>query len=388
MPSSSPVRVLIHVQHLLGIGHLQRSLQLAAELDLSGYEVELISGGKPCTLVVPGSVKLRQLPPLYSPDGRFTQLLDSNDRGIDDQWRDHRKQRTLDFFEAFAPHILITETFPFGRRMLRFELLPLLEAARESSVCVQTIASIRDILQPKSKPGREQEICELIEEFYDHVLVHGDQRINRLVDSFSLAARIEGKVSYSGYICAPGSPPASANDGVNEVLVSAGGSDTGLAILQAAIAARPLSVLSEHRWRILVSPSIDDSSFQTLQGLAGGGILVERNRPDFSGLMKRARLSISQAGYNTVTDILNSNLAAVVVPYAEVDEIEQTLRAQTLQRHDRLVMLEQKDLSAANLATAVNRASEQDTGLDVDLAGAANSARMISQWLNNAGTTN
>lgn len=387
MPPSSPVRVLIHVQHLLGIGHLQRSLQLAAELDLAGCEVELISGGRPCALAVPGSVKLRQLPPLSSPDGRFTQLLDSNGREIDDQWREARKQQTLDLFEAFSPHILITETFPFGRRMLRFELLPLLEAARKSSVCVQTIASIRDILQPKSKPGREQEICELIEEFYDHVLVHGDQRINRLKDSFSLATRIEDKVSYSGYICTPGSPPTSTIDGVDEVLVSAGGSDTGIAILQAAISARPLSVLREQRWRVLVSPSIDNSSFQTLQDLAGEGIIVERNRPDFSGLMKRARLSISQAGYNTVTDILNNDLAAVVVPYAEADEIEQTLRAQTLQRHGRLVMLEQKNLNAASLATAVNRATEQDTILDVDLAGAANSASMILQWLNTARAT-
>lgn len=388
MPPSSPVRVLIHVQHLLGIGHLQRSLQLAAELARADFEVELISGGKPCALAVPESVKFRQLPPLYSPDGRFTQLLDDNGEEIDDQWRNHRKQHTLDIFESFSPHILITETFPFGRRMLRFELIPLLDAARKSSDCVQTIASIRDILQPKSKPGREQEICALIDDFYDHVLVHGDRKINQLPDSFGLAARIEDKVSYSGYICAPAGPPTNAFDGVDEVLVSAGGSDTGLAILEASIAARPLSVLNEHRWRILVSPSIDDSSFKTLQRLAGNDIIVECNRPDFSELMKRARLSISQAGYNTVTDIISSNLAAVVVPYAEAEEIEQTLRAQTLQRLGRVVMLEQKDLSAANLAAAVDRACKQNTSLDVDLAGAANSARMISQWLNAARTAN
>jgi predicted glycosyltransferase len=141
MTPSSPVRVLIHVQHLLGIGHLQRSIQLATELARTGFEVELISGGNPSALVVPESVKMRQLPPLYSPDGRFTQLLDGNGREIDDQWRNQRKQCTLDIFASFSPHILITETFPFGRRMLRFELLPLLEAARKSSDCVQTIAS-------------------------------------------------------------------------------------------------------------------------------------------------------------------------------------------------------------------------------------------------------
>ena len=67
---------------------------------------------------------------------------------------------------------------------MRFELLPLLEAARSSPDCLQVVASIRDILQPRSKPGRNQETCELIEKFYDHVLVHGDEEIARLADSF------------------------------------------------------------------------------------------------------------------------------------------------------------------------------------------------------------
>jgi predicted glycosyltransferase len=108
---------------------------------------------------------------------------------------------------------------------------------------------------------------------------------------------------------------------------------------------------------------------------------VERNRPDFSALMRRARLSISQAGYNTVIDILNSEAAAVVVPYAEANEIEQTMRAQTLQRLERLVMLDQDELSVATLCTAIEQACQQQSSLQIDLAGASLSAALISQWL-------
>ena len=172
------------------------------------------------------------------------------------------------------------------------------------------------------------------------------------------------------------------------MLVSAGGSATGLQILKTAIAARPLSSLNNLRWRILFSPSIDVSQFRELERLAGEWITVERNRPDFSGLVKRARLSISQAGYNTITDILNSDTAAVVIPYAEADEVEQTLRAEILQRCGRLIVLHQADLSAAALASAIEQACTFNVPLEVDLAGAANSVVLISQWLDNARVRN
>ena len=117
---------MIYVQHLLGIGHLQRSLYLAAELARHNFQVELVSGGMPHKLTMPELVQLRQLPPVYSPDGSFSRLLDADGTEIDSAWRAIRKHQLLEIFESFAPHVLITETFPFGRRMMRFELIPLL----------------------------------------------------------------------------------------------------------------------------------------------------------------------------------------------------------------------------------------------------------------------
>ena len=239
--------------------------------------------------------------------------------------------------------------------------------------------------QPKTKPGREQEICELVDQYYDHVLVHGDERIAQLADSFKLAERIEDKVAYSGYICRNKPALPAARNGIDEVLVSAGGSITGFQILKTAIEARPLCRLKHLEWRILVSHSISDSMFGELQQLATEGIRVERNRPDFSDLIKRARLSISQAGYNTITDLLNSETAAVVIPYAEADEIEQTMRAQKFQDAGRVIMLPQVDLSATTLADAIDRTSGLHTSLEVNLAGASNSANLVSRWLLDAG---
>jgi len=275
--------------------------------------------------------------------------------------------------------------------MLQFELLPLLRASRESGDCKLVIASIRDILQPKSKPERNHETCDLIDAWYDRVLVHGDENIARLEDSFALSSRIEDKLFYSGYICAqeahaPAGEPA--GEGANEVLVSAGGSATGLQILQTALRAKSLSSLNHLHWRLLVSQAIPAADFNQLQAMAGDGVTVERNRPDFSELIKRAQLSISQAGYNTMTDLLNSDTAAVVIPYAEADEKEQSLRAHALQSRGRVIALDQSELAATSLAEAINAATKaalcQRPRLAVNLNGATNSATMITQWLQDA----
>jgi len=379
---------MIYVQHLLGIGHLQRMVYLASELVRNGFEIQLVSGGRPQQFAIDKAIQLRQLPPVHSPDGSFTRLLDANDNDIDSRWQENRKRQLLELFTSFAPQVLITETFPFGRRMMRFELIPLLEAAKTSIQCLQVIASVRDILQPKTRPGREQEICELVDQYYDHVLVHGDEKIAQLADSFKLAHRINDKVAYSGYICKNDPVLPIAQDGIDEVLVSAGGSATGFNILKTAIEARPLCRLKHAKWRILVSHSISDSMFEELQQLATDCIRVERNRPDFSELIKRARLSISQAGYNTITDILNSDTAAVVIPYAEADELEQTMRAQKFQDAGRLIMLPQAVLSATTLAEAIDRTSGLNTSLEVSLAGASSSVKLISRWLLDAGNQN
>ncbi len=371
--------VMIYVQHLLGVGHLQRMLLLssglAAELD-----VALVSGGMPTAATAPG-VRFVQLPPLRSVDARFVDLVDADGRPIDDAWKSRRRDALLDAYRKIGPRLLLTETFPFGRRMLRFELLPLLETARADPNCKIIAASIRDILQPKSKPGRDREICDLIARFYDLVLVHGDPALVALAASFAPADEIADKIVYTGYLHRAPATGAGRNEGADEVLVSAGGSDTGLALLRCALAARARSQLADVRWRILASPAIADDDFDDLVDRAGDGITVERNRPDFPALLARARLSISQAGYNTVTDLLGAGVPAVLVPFAEAGEIEQTLRARMLAERGRAVCIPAEDLGPDVLAAAAVQALSRRPQFPVDLDGIGHSVEHLRRRL-------
>src|SRR5258708_8891091 len=62
-----PARVLIHVQHLLGIGHLKRAATLARGLAAAGLEVTLASGGLPVRGIDLGLARPPPPPPAPAP---------------------------------------------------------------------------------------------------------------------------------------------------------------------------------------------------------------------------------------------------------------------------------------------------------------------------------
>ena len=375
-------RVMIYVQHLLGIGHLRRAALLANALANHDFEVDLVSGGMPNSGVSLHQVTYHQLPPVRSLDGQFDQLVDESGDLIDQHWKQQRCDALLKLFEALSPDALITETFPFGRRMMRFELLPLLQAATQQASSPLVISSIRDILQPKSKPGRDQEILQWFEAYFDKILVHGDEHFASLGDTYSLAGEITDKIFYTGYISESNNDTQTRAGSKHEVLVSGGGGAASLPLLKTAIDAKSRSKLNRHTWRLLVGHGIDANSFEHLQNTAAAGIIVERNRSDFPTLLQQCAVSVSQAGYNTVCDILKSGARAVMVPFSDAGEVEQSLRANLLQRHHRVISLEQQALTAESLAAAVDRASEMPRqSISMRMNGAEVSASLLQQWL-------
>ena len=373
---------MIYVQHLLGIGHLRRTSFLCNALDSNNFDVNLVTGGMPVSVPLQPGVKVHQLPPVRSLDGNFDTLVDENDRPIDEPWKKHRCDQLLNLFGELSPDALITETFPFGRRMMRFELLPLLKVARQQPCSPTIISSIRDILQPKSKPARDDEILQLINEYYDKILIHGDEQFATLADTFPRATQVADKISYTGYIAESEKIESATEHGKNEIVVSGGGGIASLPLLKCAINARSLSTMNKHIWRLLVGPNLDQGNFDELHKNAGEGIIIERNRSDFSAILKNCTVSVSQAGYNTVVDILKTGARSVMVPFSDAGEVEQTLRAGLLQKHNRIVALAQDDLTPRSLAAAIEQAAAMPIqAIDVKMDGAECSAQLLNEWL-------
>ena len=69
-------RILFHVQHLMGIGHLRRTAALARAAAAAGADVVCVSGGYPVPDLELGDAELVQLPPARAQDLRYKTLLD------------------------------------------------------------------------------------------------------------------------------------------------------------------------------------------------------------------------------------------------------------------------------------------------------------------------
>jgi predicted glycosyltransferase len=374
-------KIMIYVQHLLGVGHLRRANYLASALAAAGLKVDLVSGGNPVDLVLANGVNFHQLVPAHCRDAQFNPVLDQYNNPIDDDWKSKRTHQLLEIYNTCQPDCLITETFPFGRRMFRFELVPLIDQAKKSQSRPLLISSIRDILQPKSWPERNLEICDRINSVYDHILVHADPDLSVLSDSFALADQIENKVSYTGYILEDSSSEISV-ESQYDVIVSVGGSNTGLAILETAILARQASAAAHLSWLLLVPKSIDDQTFQKLQSNQDSNLTIQRNRPDFAHLLQRAQLSISQAGYNTMMNILESKTRSIVIPFSNGNEIEQQIRADLFAKNGRVVSIRSPDLSTDSLAKTIDITLAKQVQIkQYKTNGAVESANLITHWV-------
>ncbi|MEQ8702208.1 MAG: glycosyltransferase, partial [Bauldia litoralis] len=91
---------------------------------------------------------------------------------------------------------------------------------------------------------------------------------------------------------------------------------------------------------------------------------------------------VSQAGYNTVVDILQARARAVLVPFARDGETEQTLRAETLARRGLARVVAETALSGAALNTAIDAAlAAPRVDLAVRLNGEAESVRLVTKMV-------
>ena len=390
----SKQRVFFYVQHLLGIGHLKRAVTLARAMVAAGLEVTLASGGAPVAELAPegssSGVRVVQLPPASAQDLSFKTLVDSEGRPIDEQWQRLRSAALLAAWRAADPHVLVLELFPFGRRQMRFELLPLLEAA--SGAARRTIpgaarrpaiaCSVRDVLGAQKSAARQEEAIALVERYFDRVYVHGDPGVIAFERTFPGASRIAKRIEYTGYVV-EAAPVSGGDAGKGEVIVSAGGGAVGAALLTAAMRAKPLTVLRERRWRVLAGDNLPEADFRALAGLAAeaGGIELERSRPDFITLLGNCELSISQAGYNTLMETIRAGARAVVVPFAGGHETEQSLRARCFAERGLLELVEENALAPHTLAAAIARAMQKPPAQPggINLEGARHAAESIAQ---------
>lgn len=368
-------RVLFYVQHLLGIGHIARASRVANAMQRDGFDVTLVTGGLPVPGFPADGLKHVALPPIAVGDSGFSGLVDINGKAVDDSFKQLRTTLLLNTFEEVKPDIVIIEAFPFGRRQVRFELLPLLQAIEQSQPRPLLMTSLRDILQERNKPGRDEETIELVKKHFDTILVHGDPNFVKLEDTFPLAHEISARVVYTGLV-APEPPPEPTEQ--YDVVVSAGGGAVGAELIKSALEASNI-VDDVNSWCLITGPNMPQADFDAISAQASDKVSVFRFRKDFPSLLSAAKLSVSQAGYNTVCDILRAKCRSLLIPFAVGGETEQGARAERLAKLQLAHVLQEDQISGPAMADAIRQALALPSpdSQTLDLNGAQGTAAIL-----------
>ncbi len=383
------MRVILYCQYVWGMGHLFRSLEIARAL--AGHEVTLIAGGREVELSLPAHVRLARLPAL-SMDERFTTLISGGPGQDVAAIRMQRRKALFDELAAVRPDVFIVELYPFGRSVFGFELDPVLAAAREGRFGrVLSVCSVRDVLVEKKDPDTyEERVVATLNRFFDLLLIHSDERVLPLSETFGRCGDIRIPAVHTGFVAARHDPADAAAlrialgvaPGERLIVASAGGGRSGFRLHRAVLGAcRRLSGRIPLRLELFAGPFMEDGEYRQLEAMAAPGLRVRRFTPRFLDYLGAADLSISLAGYNTCMNLLETGVPAVVLPYAR--QREQPLRVERFTPYAPMVVLGEEDLDGDGLCHAIERGfalSRRRRQPPLDLDGAARTARILTSW--------
>jgi predicted glycosyltransferase len=371
------MKIMQYCQHVLGIGHFFRSMQIAGAL--SRHEVMFVEGGEPLTgYVAPAHVRRAFLPPLMM-DADFTM----NEIAADavELIRERRRRQLWELFQQFQPEVLLIELFPFGRKSFRGELLPILQLIREKRLATKVICSLRDILVEKQEQAAyEAGVVRTLNEYFHFLLVHSDPRVIALEETFARTGQIQIPVVYTGFVVQPAVPRPPASGG-KTVVASSGGGRVGVDLLAATIKAVRSLPHEQLCLRVFIGPFMQPADQAWLADLArpDARVGLQPFSLDFAGELAAADLSVSMGGYNTCMDVLSTGIRALVYPFRQ--NREQTLRARKLEALGFLQVLPALDEQA--LAVSIHEALEQRPApprLVPDLHGAAQTALWVESF--------
>ena len=382
------MRISYYCQHVLGIGHLRRSLEICTSL-AQHHETTLILGG-PAVSIDTRGLNIFQLPGLQM-DKQFNNLSPCDTSCSLNVTKKRRQKQLYKHFTTFSPDCFITELYPFGRKAFRFELEPILRDIKNKVLpTCKCICSVRDILVEKQqgKEKFEKNVVGVLNNYYTTVLIHADPEIVTLDETFTPLKEIQIPLHYTGFVSEASSLTNTCKIrehlGLNRnqklIVASAGGGSVGHDLLFAVLAAfkKLLTIEPDAHLQIFTGPYCDQKIYETVKACSDNNIHVDRFSDSFPDWLAAADLSISMAGYNTCMNLLQAGVPALVLPFMQ--NREQLLRAEKLGKKAPISIIASDDLKEDNLSEKMAK----QLGLprrktSIDLQGAEETCKIVDR---------
>ncbi|MEM7645281.1 MAG: glycosyltransferase [Pseudomonadota bacterium] len=333
----NPKKVLFYSHDTLGLGHIRRTQKIAN--DLAGPDVAILvicSSPKASDyrsepgieyLKLPGFTKLKT--GAYIPRNLNVEL---------EEFVKLRSQIILSAIQSFEPDVFVVDKEPLG---VKGELKAGLDFIKANGGKTHTICGIRDILdKPEfiakewARRGSEQALIE----YYDSVIVYGDQNIYDFQKEYNFSEELNPKLHYMGYILQNENENRQA--GYQEafekqedkplVTFSLGGGEDGDDFLSVFVEAmKKYQDDINFQTLIVTGPFLSNGRYagfcERVQGLKD--LTMVNFHPDMYGILKQSDVLVTMGGYNTFCECLSLKKQPIILPRIRPRE-EQLIRAQ------------------------------------------------------------
>jgi ATP-binding cassette subfamily B protein len=353
----TPQRVLFYSHNGVGVGHLQRQLDLAKAYRGRHPDsaILLVTGSRGASMFeFPEGIDYLKLPSLQMVD-RYRNW-EPRDLALPiETVTEMRTEMLRETVRNFAPELLIADFMPAGPYG---ELLPALDELRRQGGAA--IAGFRDIVDEPAfvrELWRETGVYETLQSHYADVCVYGEPAVLDFAE-YGLGAAAGIPIHYCGYLGrAEPAPRSTATEGSRYVVATSGGGADGSFVLDQFLhAAELLQPELGGRWLAVSGPLMADEDHERLVRLgAHFGVEVRRVVPELRSEIAAADCIVAMAGYNTVCDVLSYRRPAVLVPRSGPSQ-EQSLRADRLQEWSAAEVVRPSELSSRQLASAIRSA--------------------------------
>lgn len=375
-PAGQRKSVLIHCQYVYGIGHFVRAVELARSFSRC-FDVHLVSGGEPVpNFPLPDGVRFTQLPAIFKEETSASLIPVDNTIGLGACF-DMRAHMLAELVSTSPPDILVTEHFPFGL-LFETEALALIGQVRSARSGALVVSSVRDVIESERGSTMDAHVCQLLNRFFDLVMVHGDARVVGLRASFPLIERVAVPIVYTGYVVAPAAK-LRPRTGPPLLVAAIGGGRIGQELLS-ALATSHLELVPYWQHDLLLFRGAFSQAVD-LPIIEGASLRVcAFDRAAYRQSLAEANGVICLGGYNSVLEALSMSLPTLVYKRSFMgNNREQALRAELFAASGLVKTFDESDLAADKLASMLHShfSSRLDALAELDFRGADNACQTL-----------
>ncbi|MEW6071948.1 MAG: response regulator [Planctomycetota bacterium] len=360
-PFGAGTRLAIFSHDTMGLGHLQRCLNVARALArrFPGLSILLLTGSPAVNrFTLPAGLDYVKLPAVRKVgseryEARYLGLTDAAVLEL-------RKELTLRAIQGFAPHVLLVDHAPTG---MGGELRPALAWLKESRPECVTVIGLRDVLDHPDdviEHWNQNGTYGVLQNLYDHVLIYGIPAVFDPVSAYRFPPALAAKARFCHYVREPREDGEAAKEPAPagakpRVVVTIGGGDGGGELVIGTY----LEMLRRHAAEIgfesllLTGPFLPPELLARFRAEVEGlpATLLEFV-PSTTPHLERADLVVSTGGYNTITQTLAYGKRSIVIPRV-LHRREQILRAERLAEMGLVTLLRPEEVTPDRLFATI-----------------------------------